>query len=159
MTDVHSTSIRSKNMRAIRHRDTKPELLIRKALHKRGFRYRLNVKKLPGTPDIVLPKYRALIFVHGCFWHGHQCHLFKIPKTRTDFWLTKIENNLKRDIISQKNLCAGDWRVAVVWECALKGQHKLSFEALINELSNWIVNPRVQNVEFQGTVIERVSDT
>ena len=150
MTDVHSPSVRSKNMRAIRHRDTKPELLIRKALHAKGFRYRVNVKALTGTPDIVLPKYRVLIFVHGCFWHGHKCHLFKVPQTRTEFWLAKIEGNHKRDIASQKNLRADGWRVAVIWECALKGRHRLPIDTLVEHLSVWISSSAAQTLELSG---------
>ncbi|MGS0741840.1 very short patch repair endonuclease [Glaciimonas sp. GG7] len=158
MTDVHSPLVRSKNMRAVRDRDTQPELLIRKALHARGFRYRLNVKTLPGTPDIVLKKYKALIFVHGCFWHGHDCHLFKIPQTRTKFWLIKIESNRKRDIISRENLSAKGWRIAIVWECALKGRYKLSINLLVDQLSVWLADPRMHTIEFKGTEIEGISD-
>lgn len=159
MVDVHSSSVRSKNMRAIRHRDTKPELLVRKALHARGFRYRVNVKTLQGTPDIVLPKYRAAIFIHGCFWHGHSCRLFTLPKTNTMFWKNKIENNFKRDIISQGNLIAEGWRIAVVWECALKGPSRQPADTLIDQLSGWITSPQIQKIEFLGMAIEGVSHT
>lgn len=145
-------------MRAIRHRDTTPELVVRKALYARGFRYRVNVRKLPGTPDIVLTKYRALIFVHGCFWHGHHCHLFKVPKTRAEFWLAKIESNLKRDIIANENLSAEGWRIAIVWECALKGRYRLSIDCLVDQLSAWVADPRIQMIEFKGTEIEGISD-
>lgn len=157
--DVHTPQVRSKNMRAIRNRNTKPEILIRKALHAEGFRFRLNVRALPGSPDIVLPKHKALIFVHGCFWHGHQCHLFKLPQTRPEFWRLKLESNVKRDIISRKHLLAAGWRVATVWECSLRGQNKLPFEALVSELSKWIASPQIQTVEYKGTVIERIPDT
>lgn len=145
-------------MRAIRSQDTKPELIVRKALYAQGFRYRLNVKTIQGKPDIVLSKYKVLIFVHGCFWHGHQCHLFKVPKTRTKFWLTKIENNLKRDIISVKNLRAGGWRVAVVWECSLKGRLRLSIESVTDQLSEWISDPERQYIELTGNTSEGISD-
>jgi len=157
--DVHTPQVRSKNMRAIRNRNTKPELLIRKALHAEGFRFRLNVRALKGCPDIVLPKYKVLIFVHGCFWHGHQCRMFQLPKTRPDFWRVKLESNVKRDIISQKHLLAEGWRVATVWECSLRGLGKLPFEALVSELIRWIASSQIQTVEFKGTLIERISDT
>lgn len=115
-------------MRAIRSRNTRPELLVRKYLHAAGFRYRLHDKRLPGKPDIVLPRYRAVIFVHGCFWHGHDCKYFILPKTRTEFWQKKIEANRARDRehIVQLNQLA--WRVIVVWECEVKaaGQGILS---------------------------------
>ena len=125
-------------MRAIRSKNTKPEILLRKALHARGFRFRLNVKTLPGTPDIVMPKFKVVIFANGCFWHGHNCHLFKVPTTRTEFWLSKIAGNVNRDKIFQKNLIEAGWRIAVVWECALKGRYKPQFDTLIDELVGWI---------------------
>lgn len=159
MADVHSSSVRSKNMRAIRHRDTKPELFVRKALHAKGFRYRVNVKTLAGTPDVALPKHRAVIFIHGCFWHGHGCHLFKLPKTNTKFWQNKIENNFKRDIISQGNLMEEGWKIAVVWECALKGPSRLSTDTLIDQLSDWITSSQIQTIEFLGIAIEGVPHT
>jgi DNA mismatch endonuclease (patch repair protein) len=102
-------------MRAIRNKDMQPEIRVRKALHALGFRYRLHERKLPGHPNIVLPKYWAVIFVHGCFWHGHDCHLFKILKTRTDFWVTKIDGNVRRDAIARQRLLNAGWPVAVVW--------------------------------------------
>lgn len=128
-------------MSAIRGRDTKPELLVRKALHSKGFRYRINVRSLPGTPDIVLPKHRVVIFVHGCFWHRHSCPLFKIPKTRTDFWLEKIDQNVKRDFNNQEKLLASGWRIAVIWECILTGPYRQERDNVIGQLTNWIVDP------------------
>lgn len=120
MADVHTPEIRSENMRAIRSVDTKPELLVRKALFAAGFRYRLHKVELPGKPDIVLAKYQTVIFIHGCFWHGHDCKYFKIPKTRTDFWLSKIRANQTRDqsVIGQLNQAG--WHVIQVWECATR---------------------------------------
>ena len=108
-------------MRGIRGSNTQPELQVRKALHARGFRYRLNVKDLPGRPDIVLPKWKAVIFVHGCFWHAHQgCRYFRLPATRTGFWQEKLATNAARDARQIEQLRAGGWRILVVWECALR---------------------------------------
>lgn len=124
-------------MKAIRHRDTKPELLVRKALHARGFRYRLNVRELPGTPDIVFTKYRSVIFVHGCFWHKHDCSFFKMPKTRSEFWSDKINGNVRRDRNALEALEKLGWRCLVVWECALKGRSGLN--EVIDHISEWIL--------------------
>ena len=108
-------------MRGIRSSNTQPELQVRKALHARGFRYRLNARDLPGRPDIVLPKWRTVIFVHGCFWHAHQgCRYFRIPATRTTFWQQKLAGNAARDTQQIEQLLAMGWRVLVVWECALR---------------------------------------
>lgn len=121
MVDVHTREARSRNMRAIKSKDTRPELLLRKALHARGFRYRLGGAGLPGRPDLVLPKYKSAIFVNGCFWHGHDgCRYFKIPATRTDFWMEKIGGNKRRDIQTIEKLKAAGWNVFVVWECSMK---------------------------------------
>lgn len=126
-------------MSGIRGKNTKPELMIRKALHARGFRYRLHCD-LPGKPDICLPKHRAVIFVHGCFWHGHGCHLFKWPKTREEFWKAKIERNREVDARSMEALVKAGWRVATVWECALKGREATrSFDEVTDLLAHWIV--------------------
>ncbi|MBB6169504.1 DNA mismatch endonuclease (patch repair protein) [Chelatococcus composti] len=108
-------------MSGIRGRNTKPEILVRSLLHREGFRFRLHVRELPGKPDIVLPKYRAAIFVHGCFWHGHDCPLYRLPGTRPDFWRNKIDRNRASDRRARDALLAAGWRVAVVWECALRG--------------------------------------
>ena len=125
-------------MAAIRAKDTKPELLIRRALHARGFRYRLHVRNIPGKPDLVLPRYRAAVFVHGCFWHGHECSLFRWPKTREAFWHDKIGGNRARDLaVSQRLLDAG-WRVATVWECALKGRNRRPMSEIIDSLAAWL---------------------
>ena len=119
--DVHDKKTRSYNMSRIKGANTKPEEIVRKYLFSRGFRYRKNDKKLPGTPDIVLPKYKTVIFVNGCFWHGHKdCRYFVIPKTNTDFWLNKINTNIERDKRKQEALKELGWNVIVVWECELK---------------------------------------
>jgi len=120
MTDVHCPAVRSKNMRAIRSANTKPELSVRKALHAAGFRYRLQGKDLPGKPDIVLARYRAVVFIHGCFWHGHDCKYFKLPASRTDFWKAKIQSNQTRDQLAAARLNEMGWRVILIWECATK---------------------------------------
>ncbi|MBS1510120.1 MAG: DNA mismatch endonuclease Vsr [Bacteroidetes bacterium] len=121
MADVHTSSQRSYNMSRIRSTNTKPELLVRKFLFAHGFRYKLHDKSLPGKPDIVLPKYRTVIFVHGCFWHGHtNCKYFKIPQTRTDWWLNKINTNKAHDAKAVKALKKEGWKVIVLWECDLK---------------------------------------
>lgn len=121
MADVHSKETRSYNMSKIRSKDTKPELFVRKFLHSHGFRYRLHVKDLPGKPDIVLPKYKTTIFIHGCFWHGHTgCKYYVIPKTRTDWWIDKISKNKSNDEKSKQKLIELGWNVLEIWECDLK---------------------------------------
>ena len=125
-------------MSGIRGKNTRPELTIRKALHARGFRYRIHCRDLPGNPDMCLPKYRAVIFVHGCFWHGHDCHLFKWPKTRPEFWAAKIGRNHDVDRRSMVALMEAGWRVATVWECALKGKTRLQLEDVVASLERWL---------------------
>lgn len=121
MADVHDTDTRSYNMSCVKSKNTKPEIWVRKYLFACGFRYRINVKKLPGTPDIVLPKYKTAIFVNGCFWHGHKnCRYFVIPKTRTEWWLDKINRNIDRDQANILALKKSGWRVITIWECQLK---------------------------------------
>lgn len=124
--DVHAPAARSRNMRAIRSKNTGPELALRRALFARGFRYKLHDKSLPGCPDIVLPKHRTAIFVQGCFFHGHDCPYFKWPKTRAAFWRTKIEGNKARDVRQQAELAELGWNVVAVWECELHGQSKVA---------------------------------
>lgn len=116
LPDVHDTQTRSRNMAAIKAKNTKPEVIVRKGLHSRGFRYRLHDRALPGTPDIVLKRYRAIIDVRSCFFHGHDCSLFKLPETRREFWQKKIWANVGRDrrnLIEQRDL---GWRTAIVWD-------------------------------------------
>lgn len=121
--DVHSKEIRSYNMSRIKSSNTKPEEIVRKYLFSKGFRYRKNDKRLPGTPDIVLPKYKTVIFVNGCFWHGHEgCRFFVVPKTNTEFWVNKIEANKQRDSRKTNDLQSLGWKVIVVWECQLKSK-------------------------------------
>jgi DNA mismatch endonuclease (patch repair protein) len=121
MADVHDTKTRSYNMSQIKATNTKPELLVRKFLHAQGFRYSLHKKTLPGKPDIVLPKYKTVIFIHGCFWHGHNnCKYFVVPKTRTQWWLNKINANKANDEKTVKALRKDGWKIITVWECQLK---------------------------------------
>jgi len=121
MADVMSPEKRSALMSRIRRRDTKPELQIRKALWHAGLRFRLDVRGLPGRPDIVLPRWNAAIFIHGCFWHRHEgCPLFRLPSTRTSFWDTKLAANRERDDLAARSLEATGWRILTIWECALR---------------------------------------
>ncbi|WP_019680667.1 very short patch repair endonuclease [Ruminococcus flavefaciens] len=130
--DVHDKKTRSYNMSRIKGKDTKPEEMVRKALFSRGFRYRKNDKRLPGKPDIVLPKYKTVIFVNGCFWHGHYgCKYYVVPKTNSDFWLKKIHTNIERDVQKNAQLKELGWKVLTVWECKLK---KSCLEETINDL-------------------------
>lgn len=125
-------------MSGIRSRNTKPETILRKALHRVGFRFRLHRADLPGKPDIVLSKYHAVIFVHGCFWHGHGCPLFKLPETRVEFWKSKIEKNAVRDAKKINELVNMGWRVAIVWECTLRSFQKVGSDDLVLIIANWL---------------------
>lgn len=121
MTDVHSPKVRSFNMSRIKSKDTKPEMLIRKFLFSKGFRYRLHVKNLPGNPDLVLPKYKTIIFINGCFWHGHEnCKYYVIPKTRTEWWIDKINRTKQRDSENFLQLSESGWKIVTIFECQLK---------------------------------------
>lgn len=137
MVDVVDSATRSRMMSGIRGRNTRPEILIRSRLHRHGFRFRLHVRDLPGTPDIVFPRYHAVIFVHGCFWHRHDCPLFKWPGTRPDFWRNKIERNRINDDKARKMLLASGWRIGIVWECALRGAGK-NIEGVAQSLADWL---------------------
>ncbi len=121
MADVHTKEQRSYNMSQIKGKDTKPEMLVRRFLHANGFRYKLHDKTLPGKPDIVLPKFKTVIFVHGCFWHGHKgCKYFVVPKTRTEWWINKINKNKNNDTKAIKALKKDGWKTIHIWECDLK---------------------------------------
>ena len=138
MADTVDAITRSRMMRGIRGTNTKPEIAVRSLLHAAGYRFRLHGKKLAGRPDIVLRKHRAVVFVHGCFWHGHDCPLFKMPQTRTDFWAGKLGRNRTNDERAVKTLREDGWRVAVVWECALKGKQRLDPGRLGARLVRWL---------------------
>lgn len=120
MADNHSKEVRSKNMSHIRSTNSKPEEIVRKYLFSKGFRYRKNVRSLPGCPDIVLPKYKTVIFVNGCFWHKHDCGRFVWPSSNIEYWIPKINRNVERDEINHKKLKEMGWKVLIVWECELK---------------------------------------
>ena len=127
MTDVHDIETRSYNMSRIKSGDTKPEILVRKFLHAKGLRYSLHNKKLPGKPDLKLKKYNTVVFVNGCFWHGHRnCKYFVIPKTRSEWWRQKIEQTVKRDIATINSLNEQGWNTLTVWECELKSEKRNS---------------------------------
>lgn len=138
MVDVHTQETRSRNMAAIKGANTKPELIIRKGLHAHGFRFRLHAKKLPGRPDIVLRRFNAVIFVNGCFWHGHNCPVFRWPKTRESFWRDKIGATVERDRNAVEKLQDDGWRIATVWECALKDKGRLHLPGVIDSLAIWL---------------------
>jgi DNA mismatch endonuclease (patch repair protein) len=149
MADVVSAEIRSRMMAGIRGKNTKPELTIRRGLHAKGFRYLLHDKRLPGKPDLVFPKHRAVIFVHGCFWHGHDCHLFKWPKTRKGFWRKKIERNRETDQGAIASLKSSGWRYGSVWECAIKGRTRLPEEKIVQKLESWL-RSSARKIELRG---------
>lgn len=138
MADVHSKEIRSFNMSRIKGKDTKPEMLVRKFLFSNGIRYRLHDKRLPGKPDMVFPKYKKVVFIHGCFWHGHEnCKYFVVPKTRTEWWLNKINSNKKKDTESVYALKKLGWKVLTIWECELKSNNKdKKLKSIIREFKN-----------------------
>lgn len=138
MTDIHDKATRSYNMSQIKGTDTKPEILVRKFLHSHGIRYRLHNKKLPGKPDLTFSKYHTVIFVNGCFWHGHHgCKYFVLPKTRTKWWQEKIEETIKRDNTTIQNLKELGWKSIIVWECELKpGKRKTSLADILKTLTN-----------------------
>jgi len=140
MADVHEPETRSYNMSQISGKDTKPEMMVRKFLHGNGFRYRLHVKDLPGKPDLVLPKYNSVVFVHGCFWHAHEgCKYFKIPKTRTEWWKNKLLGNRERDKKHISQLERLDWNVIVVWGCELKKERRSrTLKKIAEKLKNYI---------------------
>jgi DNA mismatch endonuclease (patch repair protein) len=144
MPDIVSPLVRSRMMSGIRARDTKPEINLRKRLFAAGFRYRTNVRSIPGCPDIVLPKHYCVIFVHGCFWHGHECTLFRWPGTRQEFWREKISGNRERDERNLERLTALGWRVAVVYECAIRGRKCPGIDAVADRLINWITSSSKQ---------------
>ncbi len=138
MADVHEPEVRSYNMSQIKGKNTKPEILVRKFLHANGYRYRLHAKNLPGKPDIVLKTYNTVVFIHGCFWHGHKgCQYFVVPKTRTQWWLNKINRNKEKDKESTETLQKEGWNIITIWECELKkDKREKTLQKLIQKLLN-----------------------
>jgi len=136
MADIFDKKKRSEIMSKISGKETKPEILVRKHLFAKGFRYRKHVKDLPGKPDIVLPKYKTVIFVHGCFWHGHNCKAGKLPETRKEFWEKKVNGNIKRDQKNKSELEKLGWNVITIWQCELKNNviRNKTLEKIINTL-------------------------
>lgn len=149
MVDVVDKKTRSRMMSGIRGINTRPELLIRKGLHRKGFRYRLHHQGLPGKPDMVFRKYGAIILINGCFWHQHDCHLFKWPSTRKDFWRKKILGNKMRDERNSATYTKLGWKVLVIWECAIKGKTRRPINEIVNTAANWLQFDS-QNSEIQG---------
>jgi DNA mismatch endonuclease, patch repair protein len=139
MADVHDKATRSFNMSQIKGKNTKPEMLVRRFLHAKGFRYKLHDKSLPGKPDLVLPKYKTVIFIHGCYWHKHEsCRYFVVPKTRTEWWMNKINGNVANDLRAIAALEKEGWKVITVWECELKGEKTgKTLAKLFGEISNF----------------------
>jgi DNA mismatch endonuclease (patch repair protein) len=138
MADSMTVAERSTMMARIKGKDTRPELTVRRILHAAGFRYSLHAKDLPGRPDIVLRSRKTLIFVNGCFWHGHDCHGTRLPKSNRRYWRPKIEANIGRDIRNYSDCRGLGWRILVVWECSLRGNRRLSVKRLGMEMSEWI---------------------
>jgi len=149
MTDIVDKVTRSRMMAGIKGKNTNPELMIRKALFARGYRYRLHYKHLPGKPDIVFPGRKAVIFVHGCFWHGHDCHLFKKPSSNIEFWESKISRNRMVDNRSADVIESRGWKILTVWECAIKGKERIALEEIIDLIANWLDSPSASS-EIRG---------
>jgi DNA mismatch endonuclease (patch repair protein) len=150
MTDVLTAAQRQLNMSRIKGKDTKPEMLVRKGLHSCGLRFRLHDRKLPGHPDLVFPRYGAVVFVHGCFWHAHGCALSKLPRTRQDFWEAKLEANAQRDRKATEALLAAGWRVLIVWECALRGPSRIGSRAMVEQAAAFIRIGSAQHQQLAG---------
>lgn len=150
MADIVDRRTRSRMMAGIRSRNTKPELIIRRGLFARGHRYRLHDKKLPGKPDLVLSKYHAIVFVNGCFWHGHGCRLFKWPTIRKKFWADKINGNRKRDRAVRASLVRAGWRICTIWECAVKGQSDREIERVVMRCVGWLPGKQ-QSIELSSS--------
>jgi DNA mismatch endonuclease, patch repair protein len=144
-------------MSQIRGKNTKAEVFVRSGLFALGFRYRLHRRDLPGSPDVVLPKHHAVIFIHGCFWHGHKCHLFKVPGTHTDFWLKKIAGNVDRDRKTVAALQQDGWRVLTIWECALRGRQQRSLNEVLRKAESFLRGKR-NLLQVMGRRADSASD-
>jgi DNA mismatch endonuclease, patch repair protein len=152
MVDIVDSATRSRIMSKIRSKNTKPEVKLRKALFALGLRYRLHVKNLPGKPDIILPKYNAVIFLNGCFWHGHDCHLFKTPETRIEFWKNKLQRNREKDSENNESLRKIGWRIMTIWECSFRGKGKkkdTEISRISDRINRWLTSNSKQS-EIRG---------
>lgn len=138
MTDIVPPEVRSRMMAGIQGKNTLPEILVRKEMHRRGYRYRLHASGLPGKPDMVFPRFRAVVFIHGCFWHGHDCALFRLPATRPEFWKDKIDRNRQHDARVTTALLVAGWRVAVIYECTVKRRRQADIAAVVDQLEQWL---------------------
>lgn len=157
MADVMTPEQRSRCMAAVKGKDTKPEMIVRKYLFSRGMRFRVQVRKLPGTPDIVLPKYKTVIFVNGCFWHGHEgCKYFRLPKSNIEFWKEKIERNIERDRESMQALLDLGWKIIRVWECELR--NKANREETLNKIYTSITSSESTRYSFEETDIPMAAE-
>jgi len=148
MPDITDVATRSRMMSGIRGKNTKPELIVRRALHRLGLRYQLHVRNLPGAPDLVFRRHKVVVFVHGCFWHQHDCSLFKMPSSRTEFWTQKLDRNRDRDREHMVHLLHDGWRVAVVWECSLRAAAKANDETFLERLADWIRTSESKSIEL-----------
>lgn len=149
MVDSVTPEKRSEMMSGIRSGNTKPEIVIRKALHQLGYRYRNHPKGMFGRPDFKMSKYKVVFFIHGCFWHGHDCHLFRMPKSRLAFWENKIITNRKRDAEVTKAYGESFWRLATIWECAIRGKDAIGIDKTINLISEWLESES-KSIEIRG---------
>lgn len=149
MPDIVNSEKRSLMMANIKGVNTRPEKTVRSLFHKQGFRYLIHNKKLAGRPDLTFPKYKAVVFVNGCFWHGHNCSLFKWPSSNIDFWKKKISDTKRRDLQNLFALNEGGWKILIIWECALKGKQKIDINILSLLLQEWLLN-KSTNEEITG---------
>jgi DNA mismatch endonuclease (patch repair protein) len=152
MTDIVDSATRSRMMSGIRAKNTKAEVEIRKRLFAAGFRYRLHDTKLPGKPDIIFPSYKAVIFIHGCFWHAHDCELFKVPSTRKAFWHKKLNRNREKDEENNRNLKKDGWRIMTIWECSFRGAGKKrdkQIDVIIKKAVKWLTSGK-RSIEMRG---------
>ena len=155
MADIVDRLTRSRMMSGIRGKNTKPEVMVRRALHARGFRFAIKQTRLPGRPDVVLPRWKVAVFVHGCFWHWHGCHLSKMPTSNRAFWKTKLAGNQDRDLRAQITLISMGWRVAMIWECSLREKAaRARFDTVMDELAEWVRHDRTV-VAFETAVALR----
>lgn len=150
MADIVTPDVRSRMMSGIRGKNTRPELTLRRGLHALGFRFRLHYRTLPGRPDIVFPRRRAVLFAHGCFWHGHDCHLFRLPTSRPEFWREKISANRMRDELTGNALADLGWRQGIVWECAIKGRTALPASEVLAMCAAWLRSNQ-HSLEIRGS--------